>query len=75
MTTLTSLPLLNDTYPVNEAQVKEFQANGHILLRNILSREEMNAFRPAINEAAYKFNTEKRRLEDRDTDHEPVAVG
>jgi hypothetical protein len=26
MTTLTSLPLLNDTYPVDEAQVKEFQA-------------------------------------------------
>jgi ectoine hydroxylase-related dioxygenase (phytanoyl-CoA dioxygenase family) len=67
MTTITSLPLLNDTYPVNVAQVKEFQANGHILLRNLLSKEEMSAFRPAINEAAYKFNTEKRKLEDRDT--------
>jgi ectoine hydroxylase-related dioxygenase (phytanoyl-CoA dioxygenase family) len=67
MNTTNTLPVLNDTYTVDKDQVKEFQTNGHILLRNVLSREEVEAYRPVINGAAYKYNTEKRNLEDRDT--------
>ncbi len=62
-----SLPELTATYLVDQEQVVEFQANGHILLQNILSKEEIKAYRPVINEAAYKFNTEKRKMEERDT--------
>jgi len=67
MQTQTSRATLNPTYKVTPEQVNEFQSNGHILLRNILSKEEMAAYRPVINEAAYKYNTEKRKMEDRDT--------
>jgi ectoine hydroxylase-related dioxygenase (phytanoyl-CoA dioxygenase family) len=61
------LPLLNETIAVTEAQKEAFEKNGHILIKNILNVDEVAAYRDAINEAAYKYNTEKRKLEDRDT--------
>ncbi len=62
-----TLPTLSDFITVSKEQVAEFRKNGHTLIRNILSPEEIEAFRPVILEAADKQNTEKRKLEDRDT--------
>jgi ectoine hydroxylase-related dioxygenase (phytanoyl-CoA dioxygenase family) len=61
------LPLLNETITISESQKESFRNNGHILVKNILNADEIAAYREVINEAAYKYNTEKRKMEDRDT--------
>jgi ectoine hydroxylase-related dioxygenase (phytanoyl-CoA dioxygenase family) len=61
------LPSLSSTITIDAAQTDAFQQNGHTLVRNILNADEVAAYRDVINEAAYKYNTEKRKLEERDT--------
>ncbi|HEX8277172.1 MAG TPA: phytanoyl-CoA dioxygenase family protein [Segetibacter sp.] len=66
MTTF-QLPALDAIKTIDQTQIQEFRKNGHTLIRNILSPDEVSAYREAINAAAYRFNTEKRALEERDT--------
>ncbi|MFT3935900.1 MAG: phytanoyl-CoA dioxygenase family protein [Chitinophagaceae bacterium] len=61
------LPSLDNTISIDPMQAAAFQKNGHTLVKNLLSKEEVAAYREVINEAAYKYNTEKRKMEDRDT--------
>lgn len=61
------LPSLNTTINISESQIQEFRKNGHTLTKNVLNKEEITAYREVINNAAYKYNTEKHKLEDRDT--------
>ncbi len=61
------LPLLNDVKELDPAQIEAFRHNGHTLTKNILTPDEAAAYRAAINDAAYRYNTEKRKLEERDT--------
>jgi ectoine hydroxylase-related dioxygenase (phytanoyl-CoA dioxygenase family) len=63
----TALPSLNSFIDIEPSQVAAFRKNGHTLLRGVCTAEEMNAYRPVINEAAYRYNTEKRKMEERDT--------
>jgi len=63
----TALPALNNSINIPAAQVAAFQNNGHTLVKSVLNADEISVYRPVINEAAYKFNTEKRKMEDRDT--------
>src|SRR5258706_7649977 len=67
MNTIAELPLLNDVFTIPRDQIQSFQENGHVLIKNILAKEEMDLYRPVINKAAYKYNNEKRKLEERDT--------
>ena len=46
--TFGSLPALNDTYPLNDRDVTQYQADGHVLLRGLASQEEIRAYRPFI---------------------------
>lgn len=62
-----ALPQLNSPYSVSTAQQAEYQKNGHVLLRGIVSAEEMAVYRPAIVDAAKRYNTETRQMEERDT--------
>lgn len=62
-----ALPALDNYIDIDPAQAAAFRKNGHTLVKSVLSREEAAAYRPVINEAAYRFNTEKRKMEDRDT--------
>jgi ectoine hydroxylase-related dioxygenase (phytanoyl-CoA dioxygenase family) len=64
---VSNLPGLNDLKKISEENIKEFRAKGHTLVRDILSAEEIAAYRPVIVEAAEKYNTEKRKMQDRDT--------
>lgn len=64
---VSALPSLNEYISVSKDQINEFRKNGHTLIRNVLSKEEIEAYRPVILEAAERQNTEKRKLEDRDT--------
>jgi ectoine hydroxylase-related dioxygenase (phytanoyl-CoA dioxygenase family) len=61
------LPSLDSPYPLSEAQVQSFQENGHILLQEVCTPAEIAAYREVLNNAAYKFNTETRPMEERDT--------
>ena len=63
----TELPQLDNLKAIDPAIVADYRNNGHALIRNILSREEIAAYRRVILDAAMKYNTEKRKMEDRDT--------
>jgi ectoine hydroxylase-related dioxygenase (phytanoyl-CoA dioxygenase family) len=67
MTTSILLPDLSSNYTISEDQSAEYQQNGHILLRGVLTEAEIAVYRDAIVHAADRFNTEKRKMEDRDT--------
>src|ERR1700712_3408048 len=62
-----SLPSLNNFIDIDAFQVQAFRKNGHTLVKGLLSSDEAAVYRNVINEAAYKYNTEKRKLEERDT--------
>ncbi len=66
MSTL-QLPTLDQYIKLNQAQIEEFRKDGHTLTKNVLSNDEVSAYREVINAAAYKYNTEKRSLAERDT--------
>jgi ectoine hydroxylase-related dioxygenase (phytanoyl-CoA dioxygenase family) len=61
------IPLLDDLHEISDAQRDEFRMNGHILMRSLLSPEEIAVYRPLIAEAVKKYRTETRRLSERDT--------
>ena len=63
----TILPSLNNYIQLDPVQEQSFRKNGHTLINAVLSAEEVSVYRNIINEAAYKYNTEKRKLEERDT--------
>ena len=54
-------------YLVKIAEVNSFQKRGAIHIAGVATPEEMSVFRPAINEAVEKNNTEIRKMEERDT--------
>src|SRR5690606_24114851 len=56
-----------NTIQVPEVKVNEFQHDGHTLTRDILSKEEVEAYHEVIFNAAQKYNSQKRTLEERDT--------
>jgi ectoine hydroxylase-related dioxygenase (phytanoyl-CoA dioxygenase family) len=62
-----TLPCLDNTIPISKAHIDHFQQDGHTLIQNILSAEEVATYRNVIQEAVEKYNNEKRKLEDRDT--------
>jgi len=61
------LPLLDNPIEVTFAQQDEFRENGHLMMRGMLSPEEVEVYRPLIAEAVKKYRTEKRRMAERDT--------
>lgn len=61
------LPSLNDQKKISASQISVFRENGHILIPDILNQEEVTIYRGVIEDAVKRFNTEKRKLEDRDT--------
>lgn len=62
-----TLPSLDNTISLEPETIKSFRENGHILIQNVLNDTEVASYREVINNAAYKYNTETRKLEDRDT--------
>jgi ectoine hydroxylase-related dioxygenase (phytanoyl-CoA dioxygenase family) len=67
LTEVLGLPSLDTEYAVTPDQQAAYQNHGHVLLRQVCSQEEMDAYHPAIGAATGRFNTEKRSLEERDT--------
>lgn len=66
-TAVSQLPELSDFKYLPMENVKEFLEKGHTLVKDILSVDEVAAYRPVIVGAAERYNTERRKMEDRDT--------
>ena len=64
MNAITELPELTQNYSITKEQQADYQENGHILLRNILNKDEVTTYRHVIVEAADRLNTEKRKMEE-----------
>ncbi len=68
MTTIeTNLPDLSREYPLPPDKIEELRRDGHVFLPGVCTPEEIVAFRPVINAAADRFNTETRPMAERDT--------
>lgn len=62
-----TLPLLDDFIKTPQDNIDEFQEKGHTLVKGVLTTDEIDVYRPVIVGAADRYNTEKRKLEDRNT--------
>jgi ectoine hydroxylase-related dioxygenase (phytanoyl-CoA dioxygenase family) len=62
-----TLPPLDDFIKIPQDNIDEFQKKGHTLVKGVLTKDEIDVYRPIIVGAADRYNTEKRKLEDRDT--------
>lgn len=60
---------LEATYEVTREQSRQYLDNGHILLRNLITKEDLEPYRQAIIETARAHNKETKALKDRDTYH------
>ena len=65
--TFAELPDLSSVYPLSPASIQQYQWDGHVLLRDVASPEEVATYRAVIKDAALRYNTEKRALQERDT--------
>jgi ectoine hydroxylase-related dioxygenase (phytanoyl-CoA dioxygenase family) len=61
------LPALDDFKTIPREQIGEFRKNGHTITKGLLSPSEVAAYHSIIKKSALKYNTEKRKIEDRDT--------
>ena len=61
------LPELDDFKKIPQEQIGEFRENGHTITKGLLSPEEIAAYHSVIRKSALKYNTEERKIEDRDT--------
>ena len=61
------LPELEDFKTIPREQIEEFRENGHTITRGLLSQGEIAAYHSIIKKSALKYNTEERKIEDRDT--------
>lgn len=61
------LPDLDDFRRIPQQQIDEFKKNGHTVTEGLLSPGEIAVYHSAIKNSALKYNTEKRKIEDRDT--------
>jgi ectoine hydroxylase-related dioxygenase (phytanoyl-CoA dioxygenase family) len=61
------LPHTDESMEINAADIKSFRNNGHILIPGVMERDEVEFFRNAIVKAVSIYNTEKRKMEERDT--------
>jgi len=62
-----TVPTLESYIAIAENKIQQFRNDGHVMIESLLDAEECSAYRSVINEAAYKYNTEKRQIKERDT--------
>ena len=59
--------MIDETYTLTENQKHTFRNDGHILLREVLTGDDLKFYKEAIVSAAGKYNKEQRKIEERDT--------
>lgn len=63
----TQLPALDNTKKLSADAISYFRQNGHVHISGMMNAEETAAYREEIVRAAYEYNQETRKLEERDT--------
>jgi ectoine hydroxylase-related dioxygenase (phytanoyl-CoA dioxygenase family) len=66
-TAVLALPDLSSAYRLESDQIQSFRCDGHICLRGLCTKSEVEAYSPVIETAFTRKNKERRRLEERDT--------
>jgi ectoine hydroxylase-related dioxygenase (phytanoyl-CoA dioxygenase family) len=61
------LPALEEMDVLKEEDILAFRSNGHTLTPGLLTGAELQAYKEVIEKAAAQYNSEKRKMEDRDT--------
>lgn len=64
---LKTLPNMESNYELREEQQSYYREHGHILLRNVASKEEVTAYRPVIGDVVKEHAMNALPLEKRDT--------
>lgn len=67
MNAITTAPALSTDYALTKQHVDQFQSHGHVLCKGLASPDEVSFYRQAILDGVQKLNTERRRMEERDT--------
>ena len=76
MTTATELPELATDYSLAPQAISDYDRDGHVLVRGLASRQEVDAYYPCIADALEANKKENRKLEDRGTYHKAfIQVG
>ena len=60
-----NIPLLDGFLDISTAQRDEFRENGHLLVRGVLSTQDVAIFRQRVVDAVKRHSREKRRFPDR----------
>jgi ectoine hydroxylase-related dioxygenase (phytanoyl-CoA dioxygenase family) len=63
----TALPKLDAPYTLSGDARRDFERDGHVLLRGVAAHDEVVVYRPLIREATFANSVEKRALAERDT--------
>ncbi|MBP3962324.1 phytanoyl-CoA dioxygenase family protein [Paenibacillus lignilyticus] len=64
---LAELPQLDSDYTLTAEQTASYQKNGHILLKGIVTPEEMSFYEPLIEQTVRQHNYNTKPVEERDT--------
>jgi ectoine hydroxylase-related dioxygenase (phytanoyl-CoA dioxygenase family) len=59
--------MITQRYDLDESTVERFRRDGHVVLREVASRAEIDEYRPAIQRGAAALRRETRPLAERDT--------
>ncbi|GAB4464433.1 MAG: phytanoyl-CoA dioxygenase family protein [Armatimonadaceae bacterium] len=62
-----NLPELNDDYSLLDEQIRDYQKNGHILLRHVASAAEVAPYRDIMTEMTNEYAKRYKPIEERDT--------
>ncbi|MDQ8736781.1 phytanoyl-CoA dioxygenase family protein [Paenibacillus sp. LHD-38] len=61
------LPRIDQNFELTNSQITDYGKNGHILLRNVATEDEIAAYRPIMSELVRKLNYQDKPMEERDT--------
>lgn len=64
---LGALPLLDESYELTTEQIDSYQKNGHVLLRNVASKDEISVYEPIISDLVQRLNYHDKPVDQRDT--------
>jgi ectoine hydroxylase-related dioxygenase (phytanoyl-CoA dioxygenase family) len=67
MTDSKLLKALDEPYPLTAGQIEQYQADGFIKLKNVLSSEVIDYYRDKITEAVFRLNKQDKPINQRDT--------
>jgi len=62
-----TLPEFRDERPLTQEEIASYRANGHVMVRNAASREEVGTYEPILSGLVRALNRQDKPLSERDT--------